>query len=251
MSRTNTVEDSKNIAVRVENLSKTFKTYSGKFNALDGVSFDINKGSFVVISGENGSGKSVLMSIIAGLEKPTSGIVYTSSDVGLILQDADASLLGDTPKDDVMFGLVSNKIKKKDAETSAENVLKRTGLYEKRDFPSHYLSGGEKRRLALSSILALGFDTIILDEPYSNLDYKGVKEVNSLIMSLLKDGVTIILLTHEIEKCLGRADKLIVLQSGRVVFDGSCKDALSKDLLKWGIKNPLLSYNSLSDLFWE
>lgn len=237
--------------ISVSNISKIFKTYDSKFVALNDVSFDIKSNEFVIISGENGSGKSLLMSIIAGLEKPTEGSVKTSSCIGLVFQDADAAILGDTPNDDIMFSLVNIGKKKKEAKEIANDILKRINLYEKKDSPSHSLSGGEKRRLAIGSILALGFKIIIMDEPYSNLDYSGVKDVNKLIMSLLNDGVTIVLLTHEIEKCLGKSDRLIIMQKGEVKYNGIPSGILGKPLAEWGIKNPLSSYTNISDLFWE
>ena len=91
---------------------------------------------------------------------------------------------------------------------------------------------------------------IILDEPYANLDYTGVKQVNALLQKLKEKGKTIILLTHEIEKCLAMAQKFIVLYKGEKVFDGKPEEALGENLEKWNIRNPFNSYKSLEDLIW-
>ena len=125
-----------------------------------------------------------------------------------------------------------------------------TGLTEKKDFPARFLSGGEKRRLAVACMIAMDLPILILDEPYANLDYSGVKQVNALLKELKKSGKTIILLTHEIEKCLGLADKFIVLFRGEKVFDGTPEEGLKENLEQWNIKNPLTAYNKLEDLVW-
>ena len=120
----------------------------------------------------------------------------------------------------------------------------------KKDFPARFLSGGEKRRLAVACMIAMDLPILILDEPYANLDYSGVKQVNALLKELKKSGKTIILLTHEIEKCLGLADKFIVLFRGEKVFDGTPEEGLKENLEQWNIKNPLTAYNKLEDLVW-
>ena len=242
-------------AIEVKNVSKFFLSTdnnSRKFIALDDVSFLVEKGQIVVISGENGSGKSVLMHIIACLEKVSKGSVTTSSKAGLVFQDADSQILGETPLEDVCFGLANIGIRGKEAQDRACKALEDVNLYEKRNSPSHFLSGGEKRRLAIAAILALGFETIIMDEPYSNLDYAGVKDVNALVSELHKSGKTLLILTHEIEKCLALADRFIVLKAGHLLFDGTPEDGLKelKNRPEWGIRNPLLSYESLQSLVW-
>ena len=92
---------------------------------------------------------------------------------------------------------------------------------------------------------------IILDEPFANLDYNGVKQVNALIKELKKDGKTIIICTHEIEKCLGLADRFVVLYKGQKVYDGSTTNAVKLNLEQWNIKNPLTQYKNVKDLIWE
>ena len=220
-------------------LCKYFRQPDGSiFRALDDINLRIDDPQCVLIAGPNGSGKSLLMKLIADLETPTKGSVHSSEPVGLVFQDADAQILGDTPLDDVLFGLRGRTKKKDVAREAAMKALCDAGLGDKARSPSHFLSGGEKRRLAIASVIALGRRTLILDEPYSNLDYPGVKSVNSLVEKLRSEGMTIIILSHELEKCMGLADRFIVLEKGKLVFDGDCKTALGTDLESWGIRNP-------------
>ena len=226
--------------IRANGICKYFRQPDGTvLKALENVDLEICDGEPLVIAGENGSGKSLLMRILASLEKPSKGTVQADGEIGLVFQDADSQILADTPLEDVLFGLRGKKgLSKADARTEAENALEKVGLKDFADSPSHLLSGGQKRRLAVASILALGRKTMVFDEPYSNLDYPGVKSVNAIIKELKDKGYTIIILTHELEKCLALADRFIVLHEGRKVFDGNPSEALKEDLGAWGIHNP-------------
>lgn len=234
------------IVLEVQNINRTFA--NGTI-ALQDVSFSVKKGEFLVIGGKNGSGKSVLMSLIAGLDKQTSGTIKCD-EVGLVFQDANSQILGETPLEDVLFGLRNLKLKKQERLQKAEETLKQCGLFEKRDFQARVLSGGEKRRLAVAGILALDRDFIIFDEPFANLDLIGIKQVCAILKQLKEQNKTIIVLTHDLEKILGLADSFIILDSGKIKFNGTPEDGLKLNLEEFGIKNPLTSYNSVKDLFW-
>ena len=236
--------------IKIDNLTKTFPTASGQIKALDNISLEIFEGQCLVIAGENGSGKSVLVSIIAGLEKCISGKVQAPK-VGLVFQEAETQILGETPEEDIAFGPKNLGWKKEEVEPAVKSALEKTGLTAKKDFPARFLSGGEKRRLAVACMLAMNPPVIILDEPYANLDYSGIKQVNALIRQLKKDGKTVIILTHEIEKCLGLSDRLVILCKGKKVFDGSPEEGLEQNLEQWNIHNPITSYKNVGDLVWE
>jgi biotin transport system ATP-binding protein len=248
-------------AVDVLNVTKKFPVYEnssqneqikdGCFYALDCVSFSIESGECTIIAGANGSGKSVLMSVIAGLEKPTSGSVKTSSRVGLVFQEPDSQILGETPEEDAAFGPRNMKLSKNEIKARVNSALRLTGLEQRAYFPARSLSGGEKRRLAAAGVLAMDADIIIFDEPYANMDYPGVVQVNSLFQKLIADGKTIFILTHELEKCLALSKRFIVLCKGKKVFDGAASGALSQDLNEWGIHHPLKNAAyKLEDLLW-
>ncbi len=148
------------------------------------------------------------------------------------------------------MGLSKTEIKKQ-----VENALAETGLTDRADFPARSLSGGEKRRLAAAGVLAMDSQIIIFDEPYANMDFPGVTQINRLLKKLIADGKTVIILTHELEKCLALANHFIVLFKGKKVFDGTAAEALSCNhaaaLESWGIRNPLHNTaQTLEDLLW-
>ena len=241
--------------ISLKNISKTFvqSSFDGtvNFKALDEISLSVFKGESLLISGANGSGKTLLMSIIAGLIKPSSGLVEVKERCGIVFQDSDLQILGETPEEDIMLGLKNLKLSAQETERRLNDALEKTGLQTKRDFLSRFLSGGEKRRLSVAGILAMGFPVIIFDEPYANLDYSGIVQVNALIQMLKKDGHTVLLLTHELEKCSALADRLIILNEGKKVFDGSADEGLRQNLKKWNIRPPFCSYTSKEDLLWK
>jgi len=248
-------------AVEVFNVTKKFSVYdegreneqirNGNFYALSDISLSIENGECTIIAGANGSGKSMLMAIIAGLEDPSSGSVKTSSKVGLVFQEPDSQILGETPREDIAFGPRNMKLSKNEIKTRVDSALMRTGLENRADFPALSLSGGEKRRLACAGVLAMDAQIIIFDEPYANMDFPGVVQVNKLFQKLIADGRTVIILTHELEKCLALSKRFIVLCKGKKVYDGTASDALSLNLDEWGIHHPLKnSARELGDLLW-
>ena len=237
--------------IKINNLNKSFVTAEGRHDVLKNVSLSIKDGSCTIIGGENGSGKSVLMSIIAGLEEADSGKIECKGRPGLVFQEAETQILGETPREDIAFGPKNLGFKPEQTKKAVNDALLKTGLTAKADYPSRFLSGGEKRRLAVACMIAMNLPVIILDEPYANLDYTGVKQVNALIKMLKADGKTVVILTHEIEKCLALADDFIVLFRGEIVFQGKPEKALECNLEQWNIRNPLNSYRELKDLVWE
>ena len=242
------MESSDKSLITIENISRTFP--NGK-KALDKISIQIQQGEFVVIAGPNGSGKSVLMSLIAGLDEPTTGrITVPQNSVGLVFQNADSQILGETPEEDIAFGLRNKGIRKQQIPEITKQVLLKTGLYEKRRFPAREMSGGEKRRLAVAGILALNRNIIIFDEPFANLDYPGIRQVCNIVLELKKEGKTVIILTHELEKILALADRFIILAQGEIKFNGSAQEGLKQNLEAFGIRHPLASYSKVTDLFW-
>jgi biotin transport system ATP-binding protein len=232
-------------------LANNEQARNGNFYALDDITLSIETGGCTIIAGANGCGKSLLMSIIAGLENPSSGTVETGARVGLVFQEPDAQILGETPREDIAFGPRNMGLSKTDCNSRVKNALSETGLEERADFPARSLSGGEKRRLAVAGILAMDAQIIIFDEPYANMDFPGVVQVNRLFQKLIADGKTVIILTHELEKCLALADRFIILCKGKKVFDGTAALALECDLEVWGIHHPLQKTASeLGDLLW-
>ena len=237
-----------NKALEVAGIGRTFADGTV---ALKDISFTINKGEFAVIAGSNGSGKSVLMSLIAGLDEPTDGaITLHNCQAGLVFQEADSQILGETPEEDIAFGAKNCGLSRQQVAERVNMALEKTGLTHKRESYARTLSGGEKRRLAVAGILAMDRSLIIFDEPFANLDWPGVQQVCAIMKQLKEEGKTVLVLTHELEKVLALADRFMVLDKGHLVFDGTPEDGIRQNLEAWGIRNPITSYRSIKEMIW-
>ena len=258
----------------IQNISKFFPHPSGgeAFAALREVNLDIDEGSFLLIAGSNGSGKTLLMKILAGLLEPGGGEVlfqqrplYNAKqgraqrrkterslrrELGLVFQDADAQIVGETVAEDTIFGPENLGFSAAEAKALAEKALSSLGLAEKRDSSPRRLSGGEKRRLAIAGVLAMGCGTIIMDEPFANLDWPGVVQTLRVISELKTSGKTLIILTHELEKILALADRLVILHRGRICDDGPPAEVLDRLDPAWGVRDPRQSYGGVEDCTW-
>ncbi len=213
------------------------------------VSFLVGEGEFLVISGKNGSGKSVLMRHLNGLYKPDEGkvlyrgtpifkdILMVRQKIGMVFQNSSSQIVSQTVGKDVAFGPENLHINAVEQNKRTNKALEDVGLLDKIDHNTRTLSGGEKRRLAIAGILAMNPEIIILDEPFSNLDFPGVQQVLRQILFLHKKGHTIICITHELDKVLYHADRLILMDKGSIV----CDNIPGKILIKapqYGIRIP-------------
>ena len=203
----------KEILLNIHNLSKNYHTKHKEIKAIENLSFDIYKNEILAIVGPSGCGKSTLLSILAGLENKTSGKIIKASDykIGYMLQ-SDSLFPWLTIKENILIGLDILKIKSKDNINNAINLLKKYGLYEfKDDYPSD-LSGGMRQRVALIRTLAINPDLILLDEPFSALDYQTRLALSNDMYEIIKsEKKTALLITHNIEEAVSMADRVIVL----------------------------------------
>ena len=203
--------------LEVKNVSKKYNTIDGEIIALDDISFGINEGEFVAILGMSGCGKSTLLSILAGLEKKTSGDIKYMKDnivIGYMLQD-DALLEHMSIENNVLLGLkIQNKLDDNSYKDTM-NLLKKYGLDKFKDKRPSQLSGGMKQRVALIRTLAINPDILFLDEAFSALDYSTRLSVSDDVYKIIKDaGKTTIMVTHDIGEAISMADKVIVLSKG-------------------------------------
>ena len=252
------VLEQKTVLFSVRGLIKKFSS----FEALSGVDLDIFEEETTLIAGANGSGKTLLMHILAGLLEATEGeILFRGKaiqeckslirhSVGLVFQDADAQILGETVEEDVRFGPENLKLPEEEIESRVEETLSALELSGKRDFTARRLSGGEKRRLAAAGVLAMGCETIIMDEPFANLDWPGVVQVLNIIKDLKKNRKTIIILTHELEKVLSFADRLVILAGGKIRDSGESEAVLDRLDPSWGVRDPRKVYRNAGDCTW-
>jgi len=256
----------------VSNIVKNFHgaTEGELFTALNGINLDIIEGQCLLVAGSNGSGKTLLMRIIAGLLEPSGGDVlfrgqslYSANrkqrratertlrgELGLVFQDADAQIVGETVAEDAAFGPENMGLAPAEASARADQALAALGLSEKRDNSPRRLSGGEKRRLAVAGVLAMGCNAVIMDEPFANLDWPGVAQTLGIIRDLKKSGKTLIILTHELEKVLAFADRLVILHRGVICNDGKPAAVLDSLDPAWGVRDPRRNYAAVEDCSW-
>jgi biotin transport system ATP-binding protein len=170
--------------------------------------------------------------------------------VGLVFQDADAQIIGETVEEDIRFGPENLKLPEPEIAAVLEKCLDALELKEKRDFPPRRLSGGEKRRLAAAGVLAMGCETLIMDEPFANLDWPGVAQVLKIIQGLKGEGKTVIILTHELEKVLAFAGRLVILAGGKIRDSGKPEEVLDRLESSWGVRDPRRNYRNAGDCTW-
>ena len=221
---------------------------------LKNVTFTIEEGEFVALLGHNGSGKSTAAKMINGLLLPEEGVVRVMGkdtadnknlfeirkNAGMVFQNPDNQMVANIVEDDVAFGPENVGMKREEIAKRIEYALRAVGMQEYRDATPSRLSGGQKQRVAIASVLALKPRIIILDESTSMLDPKGRKEVMDVVRALNKEEkITVLHITHFMDEALS-ADRVIVLDGGVVVMDGSPRDVFARreELAAFGLRPP-------------
>ena len=215
--------------------------------AVDGVDLDVKKGDFVAILGHNGSGKSTLAKQINALLVPTEGTLYVDGmdtkdpekvwdirqSAGMVFQNPDNQIIGSVVDEDVGFGPENMGIPTKEIWERVEESLRSVGMWEYRHSSPNKLSGGQKQRVAIAGVGAMHPKCIVLDEPTAMLDPVGRKDVIRTVRALnMVEDVTVILITHYMEEVI-YADKVIVMDDGKVVMQGTPGEIFSQvDTLK-------------------
>jgi len=216
---------------------------------IEGIDLSIEKGEFVVIAGKNGSGKTTLLRHLNGLLSPSAGDVVVDGIsvakdprrvrrmVGMVFQDADSQIVGETVFEDAAFGPENLKLDRQTIRGRVADALSAVDLERLSDQRPHVLSVGEKRRLAIAGVLAMEPEVVVFDEPFSNLDYDGIRQVLTQMLSLQRDGKTLVVTTHDLEKVITHADRLVILFDGEVVRDG-LPSALLEETERFGVRQP-------------
>ncbi len=203
----------KNTLLKINNLSKKYHTKDTEIDAISNISFDVYENEILAIVGPSGCGKSTLLSILANLEKQSNGEIIKKNDikVGYMLQ-TDSLFPWLTVLDNTLIGLEIMKQKTNDSINKVIALLKKYGLYEFKDQYPDNLSGGMRQRVALIRTLAINPDLILLDEPYSALDYQTRLALSNDMYKIIKnEGKTAILITHDIAEAVSMASRVIVL----------------------------------------
>ncbi|MEW9700387.1 ATP-binding cassette domain-containing protein [Paenibacillus sp. SI8] len=216
--------------------------------ALDGVSFTVEEGEFVGVVGANGSGKSTLGQLLNGLLNPSEGYVTVLGlktadrpsrdqlwmNVGLVFQQPEQQLFEETVFEDVAYGVRNKGIPPEEVEVRVTKALEAVGLVpgEVAGLPPLALSGGQRRRVAIAGVLAMKPSILVLDEPTAGLDGAGRSGILRLIKRLqIESETTIIMISHSMQDVLGLADKLVILEQGRLAAWGDTKQILQEEML--------------------
>lgn len=215
----------------VKNLSKNYHTKSGEITAIEDISFDLIDGEFLCIVGSSGCGKSTLLNILGGLDNKTNGEIISKKDlkIGYMLQE-DALFPWLNILDNACIGLDINHIKTKENIDYVKSLLKKYGLEEFTEKYPNQLSGGMRQRVALIRTLALKPDILMLDEPFSALDYVSRLSVSDDVANIIKnEKKTVIMITHDIAEAVSLASRVIVLSKRPAKIKNIYKINLEKD----------------------
>jgi biotin transport system ATP-binding protein len=244
--------------ITIQNLSYS---YPDGTPALKDISFTIQDGEFLLVCGPNGSGKTTLIRHLNGLLKPSSGTIRVDGldpgraerqvmqRVGMVFQDADSQIVGETVAEDVAFGPENLGLSIDEVRTRVAAALKMVDLERLQHKPCHLLSGGEKRRLAIAGVLAMQSRILVFDEPFANLDYSGVRQVLEQFLKLHRDGRTIIVATHDVEKVVTHADRLAIIHRGELKAIAP-PPLLIPNLAQYDIRPPCYSLLGERPLSW-
>lgn len=259
--------------IRIEHLNYIYgQGTSYEKKALDDISLTIGSGEFIGIIGHTGSGKSTLIQHLNGLNKATSGRIFADGKniyesgypmqqlrfrVGLVFQYPEYQLFETTVLRDVCFGPKNQGISDEDAVKAAREAMKRAGLDESYEDKSPFdLSGGQKRRVAIAGILAMKPEVLVLDEPTAGLDPRGRDEILGLLRELhSRENITIVLVSHSMDDVADYADRIVVLDKGRILYDDVPARVFShvEELESVGLAAPKVTYimRELRERGWD
>lgn len=242
--------------IRVTQLSFGFP---GGPTVLRGISLDIRPGMLVGLVGKNGSGKSTLMACLAGLYTPTAGTIqigqHTSPGdeksirqiVGLVLQDADLQILGATVEEDLVLGVPRADQLRRQA---ARDLAARFGLVSQWEEPVQVLSWGQKRKLSICGILMQQPTVLLLDEPFSGLDYPGIAEMRMILQDGKEHGLTQVVAAHDVEPMADMVDAWAVMSDGGIeIFEDS--STVFNRLREFGVRPPCSWVAGLGVKAWD
>ncbi len=223
--------------------------YPDNTSALTDINLSFHEGEFTVIAGANGSGKTTLLKHFNGLLTPDSGTIevcgtsvkkqplLARKNIGMVFQDPDCQIMGETVYDDVAFGPENLQLSHAEIDKRVKQALKDINLSGFEDKSPYSLSGGQKRCLAIAGVLAMQPRVLVMDEPFSNLDYPSSCNVLDQILKLHKEGTTIIITTHDLEKIIYHAKRLLIMDKGKVVEDGA-PESVMDNLHLYGVRPP-------------
>jgi cobalt/nickel transport system ATP-binding protein len=232
-------------------------TYPGSVHALDRLSLYVERGRRLAILGANGSGKTTLLLHLNGTLRPQSGQVLLEGQptgydatsltawrkrVGLVLQNADDQLFAATVAEDVSFGPLNLDLSESEARQRVDYALRALHIQDLAERPTHMLSFGQKKRVAIAGLLAMQPEILLLDEPTAGLDHQGTEDLLAVLEKLGNANTTLVFTTHDVELAYRFADEIALFDSGRTLAQGPSADILANsELLRVaGLEAPLL-----------
>lgn len=239
--------------IKAENLTYSYPTDEGELpvRALDGVSFEIEEGSFTAILGHNGSGKSTLAKLLCMINLPDTGkltildkdmtaenvseedILNARREIGMVFQNPDNQIVATIVEEDVAFGCENLGLPPKEIRKRVDDALEAVGMTKYARHPSYNLSGGQKQRVAIAGAIAMQRRCIIFDESTAMLDPMGRREVMAIIEKLNReDHVTVILITHHMNEA-AMADRILVMSQGKIIGDGTPSQVFGDPVKMW------------------
>lgn len=212
-----------------------------RVDVFDGLNVSVEKGSFTVILGHNGCGKSTLAKHMNAILLPCGGKMYSAGidtadesrlfeirrHMGMVFQNPDNQIVASVVEEDVAFALENMGVPQSEMRKRVDDALKAVGMYEYREHSPAQLSGGQKQRIAIAGIIAMRPDCIVLDEPTAMLDPAGRREVMKTIRRLNHEsGITVVLITHYMDEA-AQADRVIVMDKGKIILDNTPSEVFS------------------------
>lgn len=240
--------------LRIENLKYVYE--DGNI-ALENINIDLDKGKRIGIVGSNGAGKSTLFLNIMGVLKPQSGEIYYADkklrynkkclyehrkSVGIVFQDPDKQIFYSNVYDDIAFALRNLKMDENDVKNKVDEVLEKVGGNDFKNKPVHFLSYGQKKRVAIAGVLAMENQLILFDEPTAGLDPKMTKAIIDILLELSKEQKKIVISSHDMDLIYRVCDYIYVLDNGKIIAEGKTKEVFVREdiLKKAGLNQPWL-----------
>ena len=234
------------ILIKAEEL--WFSYDDGYTHSLKGVDVKIRKGKRIAVMGANGSGKSTFFLCCNGILRPSrgrllfhgepvdysrKGLLKLRQKVGIVFQDPEDQLFSASVYQEISFGLLNTGMPEPEAAEAVERIMEEMGIAEYRKRPVHALSVGQKKLVSIADVLVMRPEIAVLDEPAASLDPKHTALVRKLVDKMTKEGITVMISTHDVDYCLEWADEMLLFHDGRIEASGSPEDILgNEELLK-------------------
>lgn len=248
------MKENRDIILKLENVCYT---YEDGTEALKDIDLQIRRGEKLAVMGANGSGKSTLFLTLNGIHRPTSGRVLHNGEpvdysrkgllalrkmIGIVFQDPDNQLFSASVTQEISFGALNLGLSEQEARERVEKVIEDLNIAPFRDKPTHFLSGGQKKRVSIADILVMDPEIILFDEPAAALDPKHARMIDEIIDRLSEKGITVILSTHDVNRALIWADRAVLLDEGRIVAEGTPDQIFTDDevLARTNLEKPTI-----------